>query len=121
MQRAIRFDDFAQRAIHAKANAGVALVRLDMDVACAIARGLRQQRVEHADDGGVVRRFEQILDGRQVLHHARQIGIALDLAHHGGGAGFALCIGGADALDQHVRWVHLDVVHAKFSTHFARA
>ena len=48
-----------------------ALVGLDVDVAGAVARGLRQQRVEHADDGRVVVVFQQVFDGRQLLHHAR--------------------------------------------------
>jgi len=61
----------AQRAVDAEAHAGVALVGLDVDVAGAVACGLRQQRVEHADDGRVVRRFQQVFNGWQVLHHAR--------------------------------------------------
>ncbi len=48
----------------------VALVGLDVDVAGPVARGLRQQGVEHADDGRVVGGFQQVFHGGQLLHHA---------------------------------------------------
>ena len=44
--------------------------------------------------------LEQVLDRRELLHHAREVGVALHFAHHGGGARFALRIGRADALRQ---------------------
>ncbi len=90
-----------------------------MDVAGAVARGLRQQRIEHADDGRVVRGFQQVLDRRQILHHARQIGVALDLADHGGGARFTLRVGRADALNQGLRAQRLQLVHRVFAHDFA--
>jgi hypothetical protein len=86
-KRAVGLHHFAQRAVDAKAHAAVALKGLDVDVAGAIARGLRQQGIEHADDGRVVGGFEQVFHGGQLLHHARQVGIALDFADHRGGAG----------------------------------
>ena len=93
---------FAQRAVHPEAHTRMALVGLDVDVTRAVACGLRQQCVEHPDDGRVACGFEQVFHRRQVLHHARQVGVALYLTHHSGGAGFALGIGGADALGQGV-------------------
>jgi hypothetical protein len=82
VQRAVGLHHLAQRAVHAKAHAAVALVGLDVDVARAVARGLREQGVEHADDGRVVGGFQQVFHGGQLLHHAREVGVALDLAHH---------------------------------------
>ena len=69
VQRAVCLHDFAQRAVDTEAHAGVALVRLDMDIAGAIAGGLRQERIEHADDGRVVGSFQQVFHCGQVLHH----------------------------------------------------
>ena len=77
VQRAVGLHHLAQRAVHAKAHAGVALVRLNVNVARAIARGLREQRVEHADDGRVVRRLQQVFHGRQLLHDAREVHVRL--------------------------------------------
>ncbi len=111
MQCAVGLHDFAQVAVHAKAHAGMALVGLDVDVAGAVARGLREQGVEHADDGRVVGRLQQVLDRRQLLHHAREVGVGLDLADHQGSAGLALRVGGADAVGQRARVQHLPALH----------
>ena len=100
VQRPVGLHHFAQGAVDAEAHARMALVRLDVDVAGAVARRLRQQRVQHADDRGVVAGLQQVLDRRQFLHHARQVGVVLHLAHDGGGARLALRIGRADALRQ---------------------
>ncbi|MNZ92510.1 hypothetical protein D3C78_1115370 [compost metagenome] len=70
MQGPVGLHDFAQVAVDAKAHAGMALVGLDVDVAGAVARGLGEQGVEHADDGRVVGGLQQVFHGRQVLHHA---------------------------------------------------
>ncbi|MPM69641.1 hypothetical protein SDC9_116589 [bioreactor metagenome] len=48
----------------------MALVGFDVDIARAIAHGLGEQRVEHADDGRVAGRFQQVLHCGQFLHHA---------------------------------------------------
>ena len=100
MQCAMRLHHFAQRAVDAKAHAGMALIRLDMNVGRAVARCLRQQGVQHADDGRVAGRFQQVFYSRDVLHHARQIRTFFHFADHGGGVGVAARIGGADALGQ---------------------
>ena len=118
MQGAVGLHDFAQIAVHAKAHAGVALVRLDMDIRCAVARSLREQGIEHADDGRVVGGFQQVFHGGQVLHHACQIGIRLDLADHHGGAGVALCIGRTDAMGQRGGVQQLPALYAMFALHF---
>ena len=94
----------------------VALVGLDVDVAGAVLGGLRQQRVEHADDRRVVRGFEQVLDRRQVLHQARQVDRALDLADHRRRARLAAGVDRRDALRQRGRGLALesrDVVQAQ--------
>ena len=114
MQGAVGLHHFAQAAIDPKAHTGMALIGLDVDVTGPIARGLRQQRVQEANDGRVVGGFEQVFHGGQLLHHAAQVGIALHLAHHGGGAGLALGIGIADALGQR-GIVHLLVAHEAFA------
>ena len=47
--------------------------------------------------------LEQVLDRRQLLHHARQVDRALDLADHRRGARLAAGIGGGDALRERRR------------------
>ena len=121
MQRPIRLHHVAQRAVDAKAHGGMALVGFDVDVAGTVAHRLRQQRVEHADDGRVVGGFEQVFNRRQRLHHARQIHIAFDFADDRGGAGFALRIGGADALLEQLGGFDVDVLHIEFAHHFTHA
>ena len=65
-----------------KRTAGMALVGFDVDVAApsraACVSSALSMRMMGASFGG----FEQVLDGRQVLHHARQVDRALDLADH---------------------------------------
>ena len=98
----------------------MALVGLDVDVARAVACGLREQGVEHADDGCVAGRLQQVFDGGQLLHHAREVGIALDLAHHRGGARFAVRIGGADALGQGRGIERQQLLHGVLAQHFGQ-
>ena len=62
-----------------------------MDVGSALAHRLREQRVQHADDGRIVARFEQVFDLGNVLHQAAEIDVALDLADHA--RGLALAVG----------------------------
>ena len=52
----VRLHHLAQRAVDAEAHRARALVGLDVDVARAVLRRLREQRVEHADDRRVVAR-----------------------------------------------------------------
>ena len=99
----------------------MALEGFNMDVASAIARGLGQQGVEHADDRRVVRGFQQVFDGRQVLHHAREVGLALHFTDHRCRTGFALGIGGADALHQLGRAMVLHCGHRVFAHYLAQA
>ena len=100
VQRPVGLHHLAQGTIDPKAHTGMALVRLDVNVTGAVARGLGQQCIEHADDGRVVRGFQQILHRGQVLHHAGQVNAALHFADHRGCAGLAFGISGADALGQ---------------------
>ena len=71
MQRLVGLHHLAQRAVDTETHAAAAFIGFDVDVACAVFRGLRQQRVQHADDGRVVGRFQQVFHRRQFLHHAR--------------------------------------------------
>ena len=90
-----------------------------MDVAGTVACGLGQERIEHADDGRVVRGFQQVFNGGQGLHHARQVHIGLHLADDGGGAGFTLGISSADALAQQLGRLGLDLGCAKLAHDFS--
>ncbi|MNT31495.1 hypothetical protein D3C72_1673310 [compost metagenome] len=65
-----------------------------MDIRGAFARGLCQQRIDHADDRRVVLGFKQVLHRRDVLHQARQVDFAFDLAHHLRGAAGVLAVVG---------------------------
>jgi hypothetical protein len=103
VQGAVGLYHLAEHAVDAKAHAGVALVGLDVDVAGALAHGLRQQRVEHADDGRVVGRLQQVLDLGQLLQQAREIGLAFDFADDGRGRGpHAVRVGGLQAAFERV-------------------
>ena len=77
MQGAVWLHHLPQAAIHPKTYTGMALIRLNVNITRTISDSLSKQSVEHANDGGIIRRFEQIFNGRQFLHHPRQVGIAL--------------------------------------------
>ncbi len=116
VQGLVRLHDFAQRAVDAKAHRAAALVGLDVDVARAVLRRLREQRVEHADDGRVVRRLEQVFDRRQFLHHAAQVHRALDFADHDRGARLAAGVSDGDSVHERRRGLaqqRVDVVKAQ--------
>ena len=101
----------------------MALIRFNVDVAGTVARRLRQQRVEHADDGRVVSGLQQVFHGGQLLHHARQVSIALHLAHHCSGAAIAPAlrgVGRADALGQLGRGVAVELARGMHAHHFAQ-
>ena len=119
MQRAVGLHHITQRAVDAKTHGRVALVGFNMDVTGTITGGLRQQGVEHADDGRVVGSFQQVFNGRQGLHHARKIDVAFHFAHYGRGARLTLGIGGADTLAQDFQGFHLDVLHRVLAHDFA--
>ena len=119
MQGPVGLHHLAQAAVDPKPHHRVPLVGFDVNVAGAVPCGLGQQGIEHADDGRIVRGFQQVLDGWQVLHHARQVGVAFDLADHRCGARFALGIGGADALHQGWRGLGLNLAHRVFAHHLA--
>ena len=78
----------------------MAFIGLDVNITGTVPGCLGEQGVEHADDRRVIRRFQQIFDRGQVLHHALQVSLPFDFTDHGRGARFALCIGRADALAQ---------------------
>ena len=118
MQRPVGLHHFAQRAVHPKAHGGMLLIGLDVDVAGAIAYGLRQERIEQADDGCVIAGGQQVFHGRQLLQHLREVSVFLHLAHHGGGARLALGIGRADALRQPGWLGCFDMPHLELTHHF---
>ena len=97
------------------------LIGFDVNVAGAIACGLGEQGVEHADDGRVVRGLQQVFNGRQLLHHAAEVGVALHLAHHRRCAGLALGIGCADTLRQCACAMALHLSHRIFAQRLANA
>ena len=124
VQCPVRLHHLAQRAVYPKTHAGMALVRLDMDIAGAIARGLREQRVEHADDRCIVRGFKEVFYRRQVLHHAGQVGVGFDLADHRRRTRLAVSIGSTDALRQRAQvgalQVHYRALRTIFTHHFTQ-
>ena len=123
MQCAVGLHHIAQCSVHPKAHGRVALVGLNVNVAGPVARSLRQQGVQHADDGRVVSGLQQVFHRRQFLHHAAEVGIALHLTHYGGGTAVAPAerrVGRADALRQHPCGVALQAAGAVLAHHFAQ-
>jgi hypothetical protein len=80
------------------------LIGFDVDVAGALACGLAEQSVEQTDDGRVIRGFEQVFHGRQLLQQAAQIGIVFDFAGDSGRRRIAERISLRDALAQRGRF-----------------
>ncbi|MCY1532701.1 hypothetical protein D9M68_679860 [compost metagenome] len=81
VQRLARRHDVAQGAIHPVAHHRMGLERLDVDVAGAIARRLREERIDHADHGRVVLRFQQVRNLRHVLQQAVEVDLVLGHPH----------------------------------------
>ena len=120
VQRLVGLHHLAQRAVHPKAHGRRALVGLDVDVRRAVLGRLRQQRIEHADDGRVVARFEQVFDGGQLLQHARQVDRAFDLTDHSRCTALAARVGRRDALRQGVGRIVLDAVDSVQAQHLGQ-
>lgn len=59
---------------------------LDVDVAGLVARGLGQQRVDHADHRRAILGVEQIGDLGDIVHQAVEVDLALRRADHRRGA-----------------------------------
>ena len=85
MQCAPWLHHVAQGAVHAVAHNRMGLERFDVQIAGAIACGLCQQRVDHADHRRIVLSIQQIGDLRHVLHQPVQIDFAFGGTHHGSG------------------------------------
>ena len=92
-----------------------------MNVAGTVTCSLGQQGIQHADDGRVIAGFQQILNRGQVLHHARQVGVALHLANHSRSVGFAIGIGRRDALEQRIYGLMCHMLYSVFTCDFADA
>ena len=93
MQRLARADHVAQATVDAVAHHRMRLERLDVDVAGAVARGLGEQGVDHADDGRVVLGVEQVRDFRHLVHQPVQVDLVLGRADHGGGVAGGVGVG----------------------------
>ena len=74
--------DFAHDAIDPKANGEIPLERLDVHVRRILADRLRQQRVDQADDRGVVLLFQQVADLRHGFRQARQVHVLAQVFDH---------------------------------------
>ncbi len=100
----------------AEAHQRIGFKRFDVDVRRAVARSLRQQRVDHADDRRVVFGLEQVLDVRDLLHHARDIELAFDVADDLLRRAALIAVGLRDRCDQLARLdddrLHLAREHA---------
>ncbi len=93
VQRAVGLGHLNQHAVAAEAHHRVALVGLDVDVAGGLAHGLGEQRVDHADDRGVVLGFEQVFDRRQLGHELGEVDLLAHVGHHVGGVAVGAGIG----------------------------
>jgi hypothetical protein len=81
-----RSHDIAQHAIDAKAHHRYLFERFDVDIGCAFAQRLCQQRVDHADHRRVVGRFQQVFDRRHIEHQLGKVEIRFVLVDHLRGA-----------------------------------
>jgi len=79
--RALGLQHFAQDAVHAEADHEPVLVGLDVDVGGVFLDGLREQRVDQADDGRLVLAFQQVRRLGNVLRQVGEIGLLLEPAH----------------------------------------
>ena len=75
MDRLLRPHHVAQAAVDAEAHHRDLLERFDMDIRCAFAQCLRQQRIDHADHRRVIGGFQQVFDRRHVQHQLVQVEI----------------------------------------------
>ena len=67
---------FIKRAVHTVTDAKFSLKRLEMNVACAVLNGLKQNQVHKFDDGGLigqVRHEPFVVRGAGLAHSARNI------------------------------------------------
>ena len=85
VQAAMRAGDVAQHTVAAQAHDGGGFIRFDVNVGGAFAHGLREQGVNHADDGRVVLGFQQVFDRRQVGHQLREVEVFVDVGENFGG------------------------------------
>ncbi len=86
--------DIAQRAVDAKTHDRNLLKRFDVDIRSLFPQGLRQERIDHADHGRIIGRFEQVFNSRHIEHELGQVKVGLDFIDHlgriaaGTGVGF---------------------------------
>ena len=86
VQRLARRDHVAQGAVDPVAHLRMGLEGLDVDVAGLIARGLGQQRVDHADHWRAILGVEQVGNLGDIVHQAVEVDLALRRADHRRGA-----------------------------------
>ena len=112
VQRALRLDHVAQRAVHAKAHHRARLERLDVDVGRILAQRLRQERIDQADDRRVVLAFQQVGHLGDVLRQLPQIHPLLHVVDQIGRLVFAARIGLRQSLLERFRRQHLRLQRA---------
>jgi len=82
----VRLGDVLQSAVQAKTHDGTRLERFDVNVGCVVTHGLRQQRIDHANDGCVVFGFQQVGRFGQVVQQHGQVHVLFRIVQqHGGG------------------------------------
>jgi hypothetical protein len=91
----------SQSTIDSKANAGVLLIGLNVNITGPFFGRLRQKRIQEPDDGRIISGLQEVLNSRKFLHHSREVHIALNFTGNHGGRRFPLRIDGADFLLQH--------------------
>ena len=90
----LRTHYIAQTTVNAKAHHRNLLERFDMNIRCAFAQCLGQQRIDRAYHRRVIRRFQQVFYRRHIQHQLGQIEIGLIFINHlgriaaGAGIGF---------------------------------
>ena len=83
----------AQHAVDPHSHDEASLIRLDMNVGHAVARGVRDDAVDQPDRGRIVGCIEQIVGGRQMVgKHVEFVAEAERACRHGGGLAVH-CIG----------------------------
>ncbi len=122
MQRTRRFEHVLQHPVDAKAHHGTVFERLDVDVRCAVAQSLHEHHVDQLDDGGVVFRFQQILDTPAVLHEAGQFRPVAQVVEQSAGIAAFGIVGGEGRLElvvgQQLHRQGQAVVPAQLGQHF---
>ncbi len=82
MQGAARTHNITQRAINAITHDRISFKRLQMHIAGAITHRLREQGVNHPNDGRIIGHFKQIFHLRNGLHQTIEVNLVGGRINH---------------------------------------